>query len=188
MKSINYYLISMVLVVFAGLLFLAYSGFFTFPEVEEIETGPYSLVCSEYKGHYEKIPYKIDSICKVLEPEKVNIQKKFTIYYTKPQLKKQQNLFTILGCILEKEDLNKIIELERKGHTIRHIGKTKAMVIRIPNRNRYSIIAARRKIYSSFEKYMLANEYEILPNGQIGIMEIIDKEQLTYIAEIRNLQ
>lgn len=172
------------IVIILGLTFLWYSGFFTKIKIEEKEIQPMTFVGIERYGDYSENLRIIDSIKKEIQKKDIKINETFCIYYDKAEETAPENQHSIIGCILDPEYENKIIQLKREQWLIQNFGKTKCMYVEFPNRNNYSLHAAKSKIYHAIEEHSKSNGYKLLPNGKNGILEIYTDQKIEFCVEI----
>jgi len=182
MKLIKFFLYIIGIIAVGVLGFMWYSGFFTSIEINEREVGPYQLVFVEHFGDYSKTPHFQDSLYNKLLKDKIETFRGFGIYYTNPQTEPDVSKHhSLIGCILEEKDYDKIPDLTRRLYRVERMGKTNSLVVEIPFRNQFSIIAGIMRVYPKINEYVKEKAYQ--PKA---IMEIYDipNAKITYSMEI----
>lgn len=160
----------LILLILAGLaLFLASSGAFYKPTIERSKTESIHLVHVTFIGDYSKTKTPMDKIYSDLEKEGIKTTKGFGIYYDNPQKVKREECRSVVGCILEKEDISKIEMLKKKGFKITELPGSETVKSEFPFKNPVSIILGIMKVYPQLEIYLRENKIDPKP-----IMELYD--------------
>lgn len=182
MKALKIVLIILVAIILAIGVFAWYIGFFKTITVEEKEMGPYQLVAVEHYGDYAETGKIQDSLYYELLDDGIETLKGFGIYYDNPNQtdKPTEELYSIVGCVLEKKDYDKAKQLSDK-YRIMTMGRTKSMVAEFPYHNSLSVIAGIYKVYPELNEHLQKQNYKPQP-----AMEIYDipNNKIIYIMAI----
>lgn len=178
MKLLKVVLVVLLAVIIIMFSFLAYSGIFTDVEVKRGEKGPYYLVYKPFVGSYEKIAPTMESLHTDLK-EQFNYEGNsgFGIYFDKPGSRPNDELRSIVGAVVTKE------QFETIGDKLKSfkLEKGDAVYATFPFKNQISIIIGIFKVYPELDKYIKDNGLEGAP-----IMEMYDMENkvIEYIAPL----
>jgi len=176
--------ILIVLVIMSLLIttFLWYSGFFAKIEIQEKEIGPFHVVMVEHIGNYAETAEVQDTLYYALRNDGIDTYRGMGIYYDDPATteKPPEKYQSIVGCILEKKDYDRIKKFNDK-YTVRTIGRTRSVVVEYPYINQFSIIAGVMRVYPRLKEYMKQKNYPVPP-----AIEIYDQanETITYSMQI----
>lgn len=167
------FLVLSVLVIIA-LTVLAYYGLFASVSIKEQEIGPYYLVYEKHIGPYKNTYKTMDSVYyRLFEEDKVETTRGFGIYYDKPGSVPDEQLRSIVGCILDGEGLNKIEELSKK-YKIVEFPRSSGLVVVFPYKGVISVFLGIFRVYPKLEKFMAKGNYPHVP-----VMEIYDVPEKT---------
>lgn len=173
------------LIVLIGVVvFLAYIGVFSTPKATEMTTGPYTYVYEEFTGDYKKSGPVFDKVYKALENEGIKTTRGIGIYFDDPKEVPADKLRSHCGIIIEKNDLNKIEELEKK-YKVGHIREHDSVVVEFPIKNMLSYMIGPMKCYPVLMKYAQKKGYKMTTSFELYdepakkilfVMEIVKKE------------
>ena len=110
---------------------------------------------------------------RLLGEDAVETTRGFGLYYDNPKKVKKENLRSIVGCILENEDADKI-EYLKKRYKIKKYPPSKSVIAEFPFKGTPSIFMGILKVYPKITKYMEQHNYAMVP-----IMEIYDSSHKT---------
>ncbi|MDP8217652.1 MAG: GyrI-like domain-containing protein [Candidatus Theseobacter exili] len=177
MKIFLTFIISAIILV---LIALAYYGAFKKIEITEHATGPYLLVYKKHIGDYKNVGPVMDKIYKDLLNDSVVTTRGFGLYYDNPGEVEKDKLRSIVGCILEEKDRNKIDNLKDK-YTITEFPVSNSVISQFPFKGKPSIFLGIFKIYPPLSDYLKEHNY-----AQGPIMEIynVPAGKILYIAPV----
>ena len=158
---------------------LSYYGFFTSISIAEKEMGGFWLLYEKHVGDYSETGKLIDSIsARLLGEDAIEPSRAFGLYYDDPKKVEKENLRSIAGCILDKQDENRIDYL-KNNYTIKYFPPAKSVVAEFPFKGTPSIFMGIFKVYPQLAEYITQHKY---PPGPI--MEIYDtaNKKIVYIA------
>jgi hypothetical protein len=162
-------------------LTLSYYGLFTKTTIVEKEMGDFWLLYEKHVGDYREVGQVIDKIySRLLGEDAIETSRGFGLYYDDPKKVKKENLRSIVGCILDKQDENKIDYL-KKNYKIKYYPASKSVVAEFPFKGKPSIFIGIVKVYPKVAEYITQHNYRPGP-----IMEIYDtpNEKIFYVASI----
>ncbi|MBV2247324.1 MAG: hypothetical protein KUL83_09185 [Lentimicrobium sp.] len=137
----------------AAVVFMAWSGFFSNAEVSEHLMGPYYMVYADYSGPYGGARNTMDSLKNILEKEDgISAADKFIYYENNPRNYESKALNAEAGIILKNSDTLLINDL-RKKYKLRILPRQHFVSARIPFRSGISLFAGRVKIYPAIITY-----------------------------------
>ncbi len=170
-----------VLVVIIAIIILAlsYYGLFAKIEIGNKETGPFWLVYEKHIGDYSKTGAIMDKVFnELLNDESIKTTRGFGLYYDNPKNVEEEKLRSIVGCILEDSDEDKVPFLEKR-YNVKKFPQSDSIVAQFPFKGMLSILVGVFKVYPKLGEYIERNNYPKTP-----IMELYDitNEQITYIA------
>lgn len=160
-------------------LILSYYGLFTKITIAEKEMGGFWLLYEKHVGDYKDAGQVIEKIySRLLGEDAIETSRGFGLYYDDPKQVKKEDLRSIVGCILEKQDENRINDL-KKHYQIKHYPPSKSVVAEFPYRGMASIMLGIFKVYPQLTEYIKQRNYTPGP-----IMEIYDtsRKRIVYIA------
>ena len=160
--------------------FLGYFSFFKSINFIEKEMGPFTVAYIEYTGPYQEAEAIMEEVCNHLLADEITLIKEFGVFYDNPREVRESELRSMVGCIIEGEDIKKISNSSEK-YQIQVIPKKLSVLTEFPYKNQMSILFGVMKIYPALEEYLIENEYVRTP-----IMEIYDLQngKITYLTEV----
>ncbi len=176
------FLVFIGLIIIVIVLMLSYYGLFTEVKIVEREVGPLWLVYEKHIGDYKNVGPVMDIIYNdLLSNASIEAAKGFGLYYDNPQEIEKEKLRSIVGCILEKGDENKIEDLKDK-YKIKEYPSSKSVVVEFPFKGMLSIFIGIFKVYPKLSEYIKNHSY-----SQAPIMEIYDRtnKKITYVASVK---
>jgi hypothetical protein len=146
-------IIILVVLIFAILAFIGYSGlFYTVPIVEK-EVGPFTMILKKHTGSYYKAKATFEEVEAVL---KKNIDTKklkaVGLYYDDPAKVKEDKLRSECGFIIDKTDVAKIGALP-EGLIVKEFKKTLCAVGEFPLKSFLSYMIGPARVYPKFAEY-----------------------------------
>nr|NQU93523.1 GyrI-like domain-containing protein [Bacteroidota bacterium] len=146
----------------ALILFAWYSGFFVNIKIEIKEYGPVVMAYEDHHGAYSETSQIQKKLYNQLWDNGIENYKAFGIYYDDPNFVEVKNLHSRIGCVIEKDYVNKIHQLSDRFN-IMTIKNQKCAIIKFPYRNTFSMYAGVYKAYPKLKDYCLNNQYKINP-------------------------
>ncbi len=172
--------ISTILIIFLA-TYLIYHGIFVSVKITEDNRGPYVLVCEKYVGDYKNTGEIMDRIYESLRSkEKISPRRGFGLYFDNPETVEKEKLRSIVGCVLDSEDLDRKEELAQK-YRVEEIPSSWCVTTAFPYRTPLSIIIGVFKVYPKLGDYLDEKKYADVP-----IMEIYDayNTRIDYIVPV----
>jgi hypothetical protein len=172
---------ALVLLLIAALLTLAYYGIFAKVDIVEQEVGDFWLLYEKHAGDYKDVGPVIDKIySKLLGEDGITTSRSFGLYYDDPKKVDKKNLRSIAGCILDKQDEDKIDYLQ-KNYQIKKFPASKSVIVVFPYKGIPSIFLGVVKVYPKLAEYLAHKKYPPVP-----VMEIYDRpnEKIVYLASV----
>jgi hypothetical protein len=160
---------------------LSYYGLFTKISIAEKDMGGFWLLYEKHIGDYKEVGKVMDKIySRLLGEDAIETSRGFGLYYDDPKKVKKEDLRSIVGCILDKQDENKIDYL-KKNYKIKYYPASKSVVAEFPFKGKPSIFIGIVKVYPKVAEYITQHNYRPGP-----IMEIYDtpNEKIFYVASI----
>jgi len=160
---------------------LSYYGLFTRVSIAEKDMGGFWLLYEQHVGAYKEVGPVMDKIySRLLGEDAIEASRGFGLYYDDPKKVKKENLRSVVGCILDKQDENRIDYL-KKNYKIKYYPASKSVVAEFPFKGTLSIFLGIFKVYPQLAEYITQHNY---PPGPI--MEIYDtpNEKIFYVASI----
>jgi hypothetical protein len=160
---------------------LSYYGVFTRISIAEKEMGGFWMLYEKHVGDYREVGQVMDKMyARLLGEDAIDTSRGFGLYYDDPKKVKKENLRSVVGCILEKQDENKIGYL-KKNYRIKYYPASKSVVAEFPFKGTLSIFIGIFKVYPRLAEHITQHNY---PPGPI--MEIYDtpNEKIFYVASI----
>ena len=170
-----------IILIVTVIVFLQYYGAFSKINITGGEKGQYQLVYAKFTGHYKDTGPVMDKIYfDLLNIDSVETYKGFGIYYDNPKEIEAFKCRSIVGCILEKKDLDKIEDLKTKYNII-EIPESESICAEFPYKGKISILVGIFKFYPSLKKYLSNKGLKPGP-----VMEIYDtpNEKINYIFAV----
>jgi hypothetical protein len=176
MKRIIWGIIVFGIIIGAGLML--YMGVFTrvTKHILEKDMGPYKLVYVEQKGSYEQTQNTIQKLTDSLEAQGISAYKGFSIYYDDEKKTPKENLHSDVGCLLKKEDCDKIDTMKFK---VKEFQMQHCVVANFSYRIGLSVLLGKMKVYPALEIYLKNRHYNKIP-----LMELYGPKSITYIVPI----
>ena len=117
----------------------------------------------------------------LLNEDKIETFKGFGVYYDNPQKVEKSELRSEAGCILEKTDIDKLPNLEKK-YTVRTFPEKEYIITEFPYKGKISIFFSIMKVYPALNKFAKQNGY----NEESSVMEIYDipNKKILYRKEL----
>lgn len=162
--------------------FYGYYGGFVKISIKESECGGETLVYEDMKGDYSQSGKVSDKVYHtLLEKHNITTYKGFGIYFDNPREVAKEDLRSMVGCILEEEDIDKV-ELLQADIKIRRYPATRYITAEFPMKGFPSVILGIFKVYPALQEYCNANGYSV----NTPVMEIWDKpnKKIIYRKEI----
>ena len=148
---------------------LAYYGLFTSISIAEKEMGGFWLLYEQHVGDYRETGQVIDKLyARLLGEDAIEPSRGFGLYYDNPKKVKKENLRSIAGCILDKQDENRVDYL-KKNYTIKYYPPAMSVVAEFPFKGTLSIFMGILKVYPRLAEYITQHDYSPGP-----ILEIYD--------------
>lgn len=160
---------------------LSYYGLFTRISIAEKEMGGFWLLYEKHVGDYKEVGQVMDRMySRLLGEDAIETSRGFGLYYDDPKKVKKENLRSVVGCILDKQDESKIDHL-KKHYKIQYYPASKSVVAEFPFKGTLSIFIGIFKVYPKLAEYIKQRNY---PPGPI--MEIYDTphKKIFYVASI----
>lgn len=133
------------------------------------ESRDFYLVFNIHKGDYKDINNVIDRVAKDLVNNNIKDFKRFGIYLDDPLYVEKDDLKSIGGCIVEKNDDKNFSNFENLGLKTYELTKRDAICTNFPLYGNFSIILALLKVYPKLTKYFEKSKIDIK-----AIMEVYD--------------
>lgn len=149
--------ISLVTIVAAG--FLAYIGYFSSVKPEEKAEGGYIIVGVNVTGSYSKVGQRINDVQNKLKEAGIKSIKGFGIYYDDPKITPSENCRSLVGSVISRNELAKVIALNLSDFKIDSIPRRNSVVAEFPIRNVLSYMIGPMKVYPAISKYMEEKNY-----------------------------
>ncbi|MCK4662032.1 MAG: GyrI-like domain-containing protein [Bacteroidales bacterium] len=163
-------LIVLAILITAFIAFYAYYGGFKKINISISKSGGEVLIYEKIQGDYRQSGVIMDKIYNsLLNENKIETFKGFGIYYDNPQKVEKSKLRSEAGCVLEKNDIDKLSILENK-YTIRTFPKKEYITTEFPYKGKISIFFSIMKVYPALNKFAKQNGY----NEESAVMEIYD--------------
>jgi hypothetical protein len=171
----------LVLIIIVALLTLTYYGLFAKVAIVEQEVGDFWILYEKHVGDYREVGPVIDSIySRLLGEDGITPSRGFGLYYDDPKKVKKENLRSIAGCILDKQDEDKIDYLQ-KNYRIKKFPASKSVIVVFPYKGIPSIVLGVVKVYPKLSEYLAHKKYSPVP-----VMEVYDRpnEKIVYVASV----
>ncbi len=128
------------------------------------------LVFKKMSGSYKNTGAAISEISTWLRQQGIRGNLGFGLYFDNPSEVEEKDLRSVVGCILEKNDHERIEEIDKRFH-VKHIPAKEALISSFPYKNKLSILFGVMKIYSALQKEKVDKgpvmEIYDIPNGKI---------------------
>ncbi len=164
-----------VLIVIAALILVLIAVYAWFGGFAKIESrisvqGGETVVYEEITGDYKQSGVVMDRIYhKLLEEEKIQTFRGFGLYYDNPKEVEINMLRADAGCIIEAQDLDKIVHLPDR-YNIKQLPVNECIVTEFPYRGKMSIMVGILRVYPAKQKFAEAKQIA----GLGPVMEIYD--------------
>jgi hypothetical protein len=172
MKILKKILLSAGLLIIIVVVFLAYLGYFSSVKVEEKQEGGYTVVGVNVTGPYSKAGKYISNVDSKLKEAGINSIKDFGIYYDDPKNTPAEKCRSLVGVIIDKRDLEKVLVLELKDIKIDSIPRANSVVAEFPLKNMISYMVGPMKAYPAISDRMKEKNYKTALS-----FEIYDKSE-----------
>lgn len=171
---------SLIVVIVIIMAYLIYLGLFTSVRFSKKNIGPYYLVCEKYIGDYSNTGEVMDRIYNDLKKDNVDAERGFGLYYDNPREVEESKLRSIVGCVLERDYINRIDEL-RKKYRIEEFPQNQCLTTSFPYKGTLSIYMGIIKVYPKLSEEIEKGGYKMVP-----VMEMYDSNQgkIDYIAGV----
>lgn len=167
MKVILFVIVLLVVLVIS--LYAYYGGFKKIEFCITVQGGE-TLVYEELTGDYKKGGAVMDRLYySLLNTDKIETFKGFGIYYDDPQKVEKSKLHSEVGCILEKVDSVKLMDLKQK-YKIKTYPTGTYITTEFPSKGKISMIIGIMKVYPALKKYIREHGY----SEKGAVMEIYD--------------
>jgi len=163
------------------ILILSYYGLFAKVKIVEKEIGDFWLIYQKHVGDYKEVGQVMDKIySSLLKEDSIKATRGFGLYYDDPKKVRRENLRSIVGCILAKQDEDNIEDLKKK-YKIKKYPASKSIVAEFPFKGKASIFIGIFKVYPKLTEYIEQQDY-----SQGPIMEIYDtpNKRISYVASV----
>lgn len=172
------------LVIFILAVFLLfYLGAFTSLAVQEKTIGPYTFVYEKITGDYSKSGKVMQDLYYRLKGEEgIETFKGIGIYYDDPRFVAKDKLRSVAGCVLEKNDYHKILNLRLKGYKIMNHPQRMSLVVEFPYKNMASIYVGMARAYPLLNKYIKENNYKL---GQATEIYDLEAKKIIYAIPLK---
>ena len=163
------------ILVFIGVLIMltiiyAYYGGFSKLDFKISRQGGETIVYKEMIGSYVNFRKMRDSVSnELLGDYNIETIKSIGIYYDNPLYVDKKKLHSDIGCIIEKEDIGRLDELDN-SYKVRVCPISDYLTVQVPNEGSLSIMIGICRVYPKIEEYLKDNGY----SNQGPIMEIYD--------------
>lgn len=171
----------LLLIIMVALLTLSYYGLFAKVSIVEQEVGDFWLLYEKHVGDYKEVGPVIDSLySRLLGEDGITPSRGFGLYYDDPKKVDKKHLRSIAGCILDKDDEDKIDYL-KMNYQIKKFPASKSVIVVFPYRGIPSIFLGLVKVYPKLSEYLAHKKYPPVP-----VMEIYDRpnEKIVYAAPV----
>ena len=155
-------LIALGLALLALVIYLGYSGLFISANIVEKDLGPYHLVYLKHKGDYKGIrKVQMDVYQAIVKSSKAKPTIGFGIYYDNPAKVAKEKLRSEGGCIVSKEEFNKIKKAKPKIKLLfKKLESSKYAVSEFPYKNNFSVLFGILKSYPKLNEYQKNKGYK----------------------------
>ena len=169
-----------IVIIFIVLMF-SYYGLFAKVKIVEKEVGPFWLVYAKHVGDYKgDNPTAFNIYSNLVNQDSLKITRGVSLYYDNPKKVTKENLRSIVGCIVDKKDEDKIEALKKK-YKIKKYPVSKSLVAEFPFKGKFSRVTGMFRVYPKLAKYIEKKNYP-----QVPIMEIFDplNKKISFIASV----
>lgn len=188
LKLIKWALIIGITLVVAGIVYLAYMGFFSELKVYEKETGPYTIAYEKFVGPYKETGKVFQRLDSSLEADGIKTFRGIGIYYDDPNVTPSDKLRSDNGCVIEDKDLSRIESLKKK-YNIKTVKRRYSVVTEFKITGPLSFIMGPVKGYPALMRYVkdkglkwakdaMPIEYYDFPSKKICYMIGVEKGAL----------
>lgn len=174
-----------ILLVAAAIMFvvsalLAYYGAFAPVVVQQHHMGPLWLVCEKHVGDYAQVKGPMDKVYARLRQRGVETTRGFGLYFDNPQEVSKERLRSLVGCILESDDLGLIDSLRGEFTVLQYPG-ARSLQVSFPFKGGVSVMVGMLRVYPMLSKYIKDNGLRFVP-----MMEIYDvpHQEIRYVASV----
>jgi len=176
-----------VILIIIGIMFFVVLGvFFNFGAftkviVKEKEINILWIVYEKFTGPYKDTGPVMDKIYyDLLNKESIETYKGFGIYYDNPREVEPDKCRSIVGCIIEDRDIDKLEEL-RSNYNISQLSKSESVFAQFPYKGKMSIMMGIMKVYPKLTAYFEKNNID-----KNAIMEIynVPEKRIEYVSAI----
>lgn len=170
MKRLKGVLLVLLGIIVILLIIYAYYGGFSKLEFKISHEGGETIVYKEMRGDYSKSGKMMDSVYNgLLGDYSIETIKGIGIYYDNPEYVEKDKLRSDIGCIIEKEDIGKLGELDTI-YKVKICPISDYLTVQIPFQGFISVMIGIFRVYPAMEKYLQKNGY----SDKGAIMEIYD--------------
>jgi GyrI-like small molecule binding domain len=174
-------IISAILFIFLFSFYVYYGGLKRIRPVITLAGGE-TIAYRDVRGNYKQSgPVSDDVYNQLMEKLDVETFRGFGIYYDDPQKVEEENLRSEVGCIIEKQDLDKIDRI-REYFQVKAIPEKKYLTVEFPYRNPLSSLMGVFKVHPVLKKEAIKEN----PSFTGSVMEIWDvpRKKILYRKEI----
>jgi hypothetical protein len=144
---------ALVLIIIAATLTLTYYGLFANVTIVEQEVGDFWLLYEKHVGDYKDVGPVVDSIySRLLGEDGITPSRGFGMYYDDPKKVEKKKLRSIAGCILDKQNEDKIVYL-KTNYLIKKFPASKSVLVVFPYKGIQSIFLDVFKVYPKLAEY-----------------------------------
>ena len=173
MKKRYKFLIGFGILIFLGLVFLHYMGFFKKIEVMKKDMPSMIVVYKNAVGSYAENAKKMSEVFEYLKEEGIETERGIGIYFDNPDLVAPEKLRASVGAILPdiyKDKIPKIIEKVN----VQTLPSSPALYSEFPHKNYLSYIIGPMKVYPKFSEKLKKDM--IAPSAGIEIYDTVNKK------------
>jgi hypothetical protein len=160
--------------------FLAYYGAFAPVVVSQQHVGPLWLVCEKHVGSYAQVKGPMERMQARLMQRGVSTTSGFGLYFDNPQEVSKEHLRSLVGCIVESEELGLIDSLRRDFTVLQYPG-ARSLQVSFPFKGGISVFVGMLRVYPILTNYIKNNGLSIVP-----MLEIYDvpHQEIRYVASV----
>lgn len=147
-------------------------GYFTRIHFQTCKTEPMVLVYEKFIGSTQKVVPVLDELCfNLLDKDSIDTFRNVGIYYDKPHVLTFRKCRTVVGCLLEKEDLKHLEQLKGRYNVI-ELPAQECYTASYPFCGPLSISVAVLRVYPKIKK-VLQKKYQ----QEAPVLEVYDDEK-----------
>jgi DNA gyrase inhibitor GyrI len=174
------FIIVLVAVILAILMFLSYIGMFSKVSISERKMGPYTYAFVTHVGPYTEVGKPMMELNDKMTEAGFNSIDGIGIYYDDPKQTSKEKLRSDVGSIISTEDLAKV-ESNKDNFDFATLEESNYIVAEFPIKNPLSYMFGPMKVYPAFTKYLEEKNIEV-PTIGIELYDVTNKKIL-YMME-----